>query len=155
MYGLAKVRTRGSSRRMHTLEELLLQLGLGDLDLDGLVDLLLVAALVVGVVLDRGGEEGVDKGGLSESRLASNLSSLVLVCVRRKADHGATSGRPVERLLGRCTIIVKAAPLFATILCRWLGRLAMPMRDEESVAIVEVRLGAIPDATRDNWEDEY
>lgn len=31
----------------------------------------------------------------------------------------------------------------------------MPMRDEESVAIVEVRLGAIPDATRDNWEDEY
>lgn len=24
-------------------------------------------------------------------------------------------------------MIVKAAPLFATILCRWLGRFAMPM----------------------------
>ena len=24
-------------------------------------------------------------------------------------------------------MIVKAAPLFATILCRWLGRLAMPI----------------------------
>ena len=31
----------------------------------------------------------------------------------------------------------------------------MPMSDEESVAIVEVRRGAIPDTTRDNWEDEY
>ena len=56
-----------------TLEELLLQLGLGDLDLDGLVDLLLVAALVVGIVLDGGGEQRVDEGGLSESRLAGNL----------------------------------------------------------------------------------
>jgi hypothetical protein len=32
-----------------------------------------VAALVVGVVLDGGGEEGVDEGGLAESGLASNL----------------------------------------------------------------------------------
>lgn len=31
----------------------------------------------------------------------------------------------------------------------------MPMSDEESVAIVEVRLGAVPDTTRDNWEDGY
>lgn len=60
---------------MHTLEELLLQLGLGDLDLDGLVNLLLVAALVVGIVLDGGGEERVDEGGLSQSGLASNLKS--------------------------------------------------------------------------------
>ena len=56
-----------------TLEELLFQLGFCDLNLDGLVDLLCVAALVIGVVLDGGREEGVDKGGLSESRLSSNL----------------------------------------------------------------------------------
>lgn len=58
---------------MHTLEELLLQLGLGNLNLYSLVDLLLVTALVVGIVLDGGGEEGVDEGGLSQARLASNL----------------------------------------------------------------------------------
>jgi len=58
-----------------TLEELLLQLGLGDLDLDGLVDLLGVTAAVVGVVLDGGGEEGVDKGGLAQARLAGNHDS--------------------------------------------------------------------------------
>jgi hypothetical protein len=48
-----------------TLEELLLQLCLCDLDFDGFVNLLVVAAFVVGVVLDGGGEEGVDEGGLS------------------------------------------------------------------------------------------
>jgi len=58
---------------VHTLEELFFELGLGDLDLDSLVDLLLVPTLVVGIVLDRGGEECVDKGRLAESRLASNL----------------------------------------------------------------------------------
>lgn len=31
------------------------------------------------------------------------------------------------------TIIVKAAPLFATILCRWLGRLAMPIGEADSI----------------------
>ena len=58
-----------------TLEELLLQLGLGDLDLDGLVDLLRVTAAVIGVVLDGGGEEGVDEGGLAQARLAGNHDS--------------------------------------------------------------------------------
>ena len=62
--------------RALTLEELLLELGLGDLDLDGLVDLLRMTAAVVGVVLDGGGEEGVDEGSLSETRLASNLQRL-------------------------------------------------------------------------------
>jgi hypothetical protein len=33
-----------------------------------------VSSLVVGIVLDGGGEEGVDEGSLSEARLASNLS---------------------------------------------------------------------------------
>lgn len=59
--------------REPTLEELLLELGLGDLDLDGLVDLLLVASLVVGIVLDGGREEGVDKCRLSEARFTSYL----------------------------------------------------------------------------------
>jgi hypothetical protein len=35
--------------------------------------LLVVATLVVGVVLDGGGEERVDEGRLSETRLASDL----------------------------------------------------------------------------------
>lgn len=59
-----------------TLEKLLLELGLGDLDFDSLVDLLLVAALVVGIVLDGGGEEGVDEGRLAQAGLASNLTSV-------------------------------------------------------------------------------
>ena len=36
----------------------------------------MVSSLVVGVVLDRGGEEGVDEGRLSQARLSSNLGSL-------------------------------------------------------------------------------
>lgn len=56
-----------------TLEELLLKLCLGDLDLDRLVDLLLVSALVIGIVLDGGRKEGVDEGGLSEARFTGNL----------------------------------------------------------------------------------
>jgi hypothetical protein len=35
-----------------------------------------VSALVVGVVLDGGGKEGVDEGRLSESRLASDLAMI-------------------------------------------------------------------------------
>lgn len=62
----------GVNDSQSNLEELLLELGLGDLNLDGLVDLLLVSALVIGVVLDGRGEEGVDKGGLAQARLASN-----------------------------------------------------------------------------------
>lgn len=62
----------------HTLEELLLELGLGDLNLDGLVHLLVVSSLVVGIVLDGCGEEGVDEGCLSETGLASDLHSLML-----------------------------------------------------------------------------
>jgi hypothetical protein len=49
---------------------------LGDLNLDSLVHLLVVSSLVVGIVLDGGGEEGVDEGSLSETRLASNLQRL-------------------------------------------------------------------------------
>jgi hypothetical protein len=59
-----------------TLEKLLLKLGLGDLDLDGLVDLLRVTAAVVGVVLDGGGEEGVDEGE-GGTALRNDLVTLV------------------------------------------------------------------------------
>jgi hypothetical protein len=62
-----------ASYRGYTLEELLLELGLGDLNLDRLVHLLVVSSLVVGIVLDGGGEERVDEGRLSETRLAGNL----------------------------------------------------------------------------------
>jgi hypothetical protein len=54
------------------LEELLLQFGLGDLNLDSLVDLLGKTSTVVGVVFDGGAEEGVDEGCLAETRLASD-----------------------------------------------------------------------------------
>lgn len=37
-----------------------------------------MSALVVGVVLDCGGEEGVDEGRLSKARLASNLQTVRL-----------------------------------------------------------------------------
>jgi hypothetical protein len=50
-----------------TLEELLFQLRLGNFDFDSLVNLLCMPSLVVGVVLDGGGEERVDEGGLSEA----------------------------------------------------------------------------------------
>jgi hypothetical protein len=58
--------------RQADLEELLLQLGLGDLDLNRLVNLLGVASAVIGVVLDGCAEEGVDEGGLSQAGFASN-----------------------------------------------------------------------------------
>lgn len=63
----------GQGMQALTLEELLLELSLGDLDFDGLVNLLLVAALVVGIVLDGGREKSVDEGSLSKAGLASNL----------------------------------------------------------------------------------
>jgi hypothetical protein len=50
---------------MHTLEEFLFQLGLCDLNLNSLIHLLGVSALMVCVILDGGGEEGVDEGRLS------------------------------------------------------------------------------------------
>ena len=89
-----------------TLEELLLELGLGDLDFDGAVNLLLVTALVVGIVFNGGGEQGVDEGSLSQSRLSGNLDAILLVS-RIPAGHSKL----------RHTIIVNAAPRFATILC--------------------------------------
>lgn len=82
---------------LRTLEKLLLELSLGDLNLDSLVDLLLVASLVVGIVLDGGGEESVDEGGLAQARLASNLSdSGLALCTlsRGKKLHGEGINAP-------------------------------------------------------------
>jgi hypothetical protein len=55
----------GGMHGSQTFEKLLLQLSLGDLNLDSPVNLLLVTALVVGVVLDGGGEQGVDESRFS------------------------------------------------------------------------------------------
>jgi len=114
-----------------TLEELLFKLSLGDLDLDGLVDLLLVSLLVVRVVLDGRGKEGVDECGLAQPGLASNLKRWM-----SEADYG------YEHKLN-LTMMVKAAPLLATILCRWLGRLAIPIGEALSAlagAILKCRV---------------
>lgn len=56
-----------------TFEKLLFELRLGDLNLNGLVDLLSVSALVVGIVLDGSREKCVDECSLSQSRFSSNL----------------------------------------------------------------------------------
>ena len=61
----------------HTLEELLFQFCLCDLNLHGFVNLLSMSALVVGIVLDGGREESVDEGSLSKSRFASNLQKSI------------------------------------------------------------------------------
>lgn len=115
-----------------TLEELLLELSLCDFDLDGLVDLLLVAPLMVGIVLDGRGEQRVDEGGLAEAGLASNLY------IHSRRQHGVTNANLSKLWTVKRTIIVKAAPLFATILCRWLGRLAMPIGEALSLAAGDI-----------------
>jgi hypothetical protein len=49
---------------VRTFEELLFKLRLCDLDLHSLINLLGMAAFVVGVVLNRGREKGIDKRSL-------------------------------------------------------------------------------------------
>jgi hypothetical protein len=57
-----------------TLEEFLFQLSLGDFDLDCLVNLICMASLVVLIVLDGCGKEGVDEGSLAQARFAGHLA---------------------------------------------------------------------------------
>lgn len=76
--------------RQADLEELLLQLGLGDFNLDRLVDLLSVTSAVIGVVLDGRAEESVDEGGLSQAGLASN----------HDGEGGAALGDNLMALIG-------------------------------------------------------
>jgi hypothetical protein len=65
--------------RWCTLEEFLLELSLGDLNLDRLIHLLVVSSLVVGIVLDGGGKECVDESRLSEPRLSGNLRQSAMI----------------------------------------------------------------------------
>ena len=113
------------------LELLLLQLGLDDLDLGELVELLVVALAVVFRGRELGGEKGVDERRLPETGFTWSARSA-----------RAASSMPDD---APTTIIVKCAPRFATILCfcklrvsngcyrvrcttrTWLGRLAIPM----------------------------
>ncbi len=75
-------------------------------------------SFVIGIILDRGREQSVDEGCLAQTRLACDLSrSRQLALYNNSKSNGGH----------RLTMIVKAAPLLATILCRWLGRLAMPI----------------------------
>jgi len=55
------------------LEELFFEFSLCDFNLDRFVHLLVVSSLVVGIVLDGGGEERVDEGRLAEASLAGDL----------------------------------------------------------------------------------
>lgn len=59
--------TKGPAPGVDTLEELLLELCFCDLNLDRLVHLLRVAASMVCIILDGGGEEGVDEGRLAQA----------------------------------------------------------------------------------------
>lgn len=64
-----------------------------------------MTAPVVGIILNCRREEGIDKRCLAESRFACNL-------LMRQWPEGTKFSR-----MGDSTIIVKAAPRFATILC--------------------------------------
>ena len=81
-----------------------------------------MSALVVGIVLDSGREEGVDESRLSQPGFASNLG------------HVSICPLQINPPTNMPTMIVKAAPLFATILCLWLGRFAIPTTDALSAA---------------------
>ncbi len=62
-------------------------------------------ALVVRIVLDGCGEESVDEGGLSQAGFTSDLAA-------KSVD--STS----QNIMIKHTMMVNAAPLLATILCR-------------------------------------
>lgn len=63
-----------------------------------------MSSAMIGVVLDGRGKEGVDEGRLSEARLSCHLTSL--------SDTIGLDALGCPR-----TMIVKAAPRLATILC--------------------------------------
>jgi len=105
---------------MFTFEELLLKLSLCDLNLNGLVDLLSMSALVVRIVLDCRREEGIDECSLPQARFSSDLSNCQIMV---SIDH---------RVQG-VTIIVKAAPLLATILC--LRNPSQPPRPRHTIEL--------------------
>lgn len=124
-----------SCHTVHTLEELLLELGLGDFNLDRLVHLLVVSSLVVGIVLDCRREERVDEGRLSEARLASHLGQ----------SAGAVRGMGYR---GHGTMMVKAAPRLATILCLSYVRLRRCVSAWASIPLVGELCGVLAGCSR-------
>ncbi len=90
---------------VHAFEELFFKLCFSDLYFNGLVNLLCMATAVVGVVLNRRREESIDKGRLAKPRFASNLKACQPLDNRARSEWRSL------------TIIVKAAPRLATILC--------------------------------------
>lgn len=92
-----------STLSIYTFEELLLKLGFGDLNFHCLIHLLVVAPLMIRVILDRGGKEGVDERSFAQAGLSSDLQF-----VSRRFQRHHRDAR---------TMIVNAAPRFATILC--------------------------------------
>lgn len=95
---LIHLRDSGRSLVVRTLKKLLFELGLGDFNLNSLVNLLLVPALVIGIVLDRGREESVDKGRLAQAGFTSDL--------QREAKLANQHDRPRALAMGkeeRCT----------------------------------------------------
>lgn len=113
--------------RKLTLEELLLKLGLGDLNLNSLVDLLLVTAAVVGVVLDGGGEESVDEGSLAQAGLASDHDS----------ESGTTLGDDLVALVGKLHMM---SNLLSGHMFGFLRTLAMPIGDSDSAMSVVLEM---------------
>lgn len=94
------------------LEELLFQLCLGDLDLDGLVHLLSMTAAMVGVVLDGRAEEGVDEGGLSEAGLACD----------HDREGSTTLGHDLVALVGELeTVSVDITCCIGTLCSTYIG----------------------------------
>lgn len=86
-----------------TLEELLLQFCFCDFNFNCLVNLLVMSALMIGVVLNGSREKGIDECGFSEPRFSCDLITVSFLQIL------SIDAFP--------TIIVKAAPRFATILC--------------------------------------
>lgn len=101
----------------------------GDLNLDSLVQLFRVALDILLMLLDASGEKSVDKSSLTQTRLA--CFSKVLFSLNVLSRIGNCTWRKNRRWYWPQTIKVKLAPLWVTILWRWLGRLAIPIPGDD------------------------
>lgn len=89
--------------KKRTFEELLFKFCFGDFNLHGLIYLLSVTSPVVCIVLYGCGEQRVDESSFPQARLASDLGFISRIHIHLEEELP--------------TMIVKAAPRFATILC--------------------------------------
>ena len=90
-------------RKKRTFEELLFEFRLGDLNLHSLIYLLSVTSPVVCIVFYGCGEQSVDESSFPQARFASDLGFISRIHIHLDEELP--------------TMIVKAAPRFATILC--------------------------------------